>query len=540
MSKKQIKITPIGGVGQIGSNCTLIQYEDINILIDCGILFPYDDSFDINYLIPDLDSINIEIDTIVITHGHEDHIGAIRHYVEAFPEASIYAPRFAKKLMDEKLNYLKIPKKIQLLESLSFGKNGDLVIDNIHVNHSIPDTRGLIISSKALDTAILFISDFKIDKSGVYEDAFDFETVKKFASSYKRRIALLDSTNILSGNKRTPSESSLIEDIKEACRKTTGTTYITTFASNIHRVQTIINIGKELNRAVIPYGRSMIRYSQDAIDVGILDDKGVLKDAEDKSIKRQKIVITSGSQGEFRGTTRRVVSKQDPRFKLKEGDTYIFSSKAIPGNEKKLAMLFNDIVEQGCNLITAGEAKVHASGHPGKEDLKEVYEAFKPTHAFPIHGESLFLKKHVEFILDNKLSENAEMILNGAVITINENEIEAIQGEINEPILIHGNALEIQREKISERRKLATQGAVIVSINKDSINKYKINMEVTTSGLPLKIDHEIKEFKSVINYLLKELKNKPLDQKQEKVRVATRRYFGERLGYRPVAIVHIC
>ncbi|EQC50639.1 MBL fold metallo-hydrolase [Bacteriovorax sp. DB6_IX] len=162
----------------------------------------------------------------------------------------------------------------------------------------------------------------------------------------------------------------------------------------------------------------MLKYIETAVEIGILDDFGIVKDAEDKSIKRQKVVLLSGSQGEFRGTVRRVVSRQDKKFKLKEDDKFIFSSKAIPGNEKKLAMLYNDIIEQGAQLITANEKHIHVSGHPGREDLKVVYENFKPTHSFPIHGESLFLKAHVDFVLNEKLSENSEMMLNGDSINI--------------------------------------------------------------------------------------------------------------------------
>jgi len=536
--KDKFIITPLGGVGQIGSNSTLIQTENDNILIDCGILFPYEDFYDLNYLIPDLSKVEHKVSTIIITHGHEDHIGAIHHYIEKFPSAKIYAPLFAKKLIENKLEYKKLSKKIHLLDTkLSIDT---IEITPIHVNHSIPHTRGLALTHNNLSTAVLFISDFKVDKKTPYEEAFDFDSIKKVGEGFSKRIALLDSTNILSSNKHTPSEADLVEDLTSAIEETIGNVYITTFASNIHRIQTIIKIAKKLNRAVIPYGRSMLKYIETAIEVDELDDCGVVKDAEDQSIKRQKIVLLSGSQGEHRGTVRRVISRQDKKFKLTEKDKFIFSSKAIPGNEKKLSMLYNEIIEQGAQLLTSNQKMIHASGHPGKEDLREVYQAFKPTHSFPIHGESLFLKEHVDFILKEDLSEQANMILNGdSIVITNEVKTKRITKQID-PVIYHGADVLLERERISERRKIATQGAVIISFSKETLTKYKPTVEVSTMGLPTHIDSDVPDFKEFVCHLIKDNKGKKLEDNKEKIRIATRRFFGERLGYRPVAIVHIC
>ncbi|EQC52295.1 MBL fold metallo-hydrolase [Bacteriovorax sp. DB6_IX] len=176
--KDKLNITPLGGVGQIGSNCTLVQSEDENILIDCGILFPYEDFFDINYLIPDLREVEHKISKIIITHGHEDHIGAIHHYIEKFPEAEIYAPLFAKKLIENKLDYKSLSKKIKPLNNkIEFGA---AAITPIHVNHSIPDTKGLMITHDKLDTAVLFISDFKVDLNSPYEAPINLDLIKVF------------------------------------------------------------------------------------------------------------------------------------------------------------------------------------------------------------------------------------------------------------------------------------------------------------------------------------------------------------------------
>ncbi len=534
--KSYLKISPVGGVKQIGSNCTLIETNSQRLLIDCGILFPNEGVFDINYLIPDLSHIE-DIDTIIITHGHEDHIGAISHFIEAFPSATIYAPRFAKELIKYKLSQKKISKEIHDLSKQIFT---DIEVEAFHVNHSIPDTKGLLITHEALNLAITFISDFKIDKKTTYEALFNFDIIKEASAKYSRRISLLDSTNVLSKNLETPSEMDLIEPLKNIIKKCPGNTYVTTFSSNIHRIQTLINIARDLGRVIIPYGRSMQRYIETALDTEFLTGDDLIKDADDTSVKRKKIILLSGCQGEFRGALKRVVSKQDSRFKLSDKDFVIFSSKAIPGNEKEISLIYNDIVEQGPELFTPELNLIHASGHPGRENLREVYNAFKPTHAFPIHGESLFLKEHVKFITENKLAEYSQMILNGDEIVITDKVKVLNKDHHPEPILIHGKDLPIERSKISERRKIATQGIVLVSFSKESINKFKPTFEITYQGLPEFISEHTEEFSKAIIKEFQALKKSPIDEKKEKIRIFVRRYYGNILGYRPIAIIHIC
>lgn len=534
--KNFLKISPVGGVGQIGSNCTLIQTPKVKLLIDCGILFPRESVFDLNYLIPNLEKLS-DIDIIVITHGHEDHIGAIVHYIQAFPSAKIYAPLFARELILNKLEQAKINKEILELENLDLE---DINIKSIHVNHSIPNTKGLIISSDKLDCSITFISDFKIDPSLVYEPLFDFVTLGE-QLKFKRRIALLDSTNILSKNTSTPSESDIIFPLKEIIQNCAGTTYLTTFASNIFRIQSVINIANELGRVVIPHGRSMERYIEIALKTGFLTDPGILRTADDQSVKKRKIVLLSGSQGEFRGALKRVISKQDSKYKLKNDDFVIFSSKPIPGNEKEISLIYNEIIEQGASLFTSDLHKTHVSGHPGKDDLMQVYKTLAPTHAFPIHGESFFLKEHVDFITSNNLAKNAQMILNGDEIIITSDEVKLNKSsEQLEPIFIHGKNIPIEKVKISERRKLASLGLVVISFSIESISKFKPTCEITTQGLPEFINPHLATFNKHLVDHFSSLKKFPIDDKKEKLRIFTRKYFENILGYRPIAIIHIC
>ncbi|WP_419168940.1 ribonuclease J [Halobacteriovorax sp.] len=535
MSK--LTISPLGGVGQIGSNATLISYEETNIIIDAGILFPSEDCFDINYLIPDLSDVKLKISNIIISHGHEDHIGAISHYIEKFPEAQIHAPKFAKELIEDKLNYLDLSKKIHRLDdTLIIDK---IEINAVHVNHSIPNTKGLHLGIKEIDTGILFISDFKSDFNCPYEGPIDLEQMKSLERKYTNRISMLDSTNITSSALRTTSESELKSDLSKFIKDAPGRVFITCFASNIHRIQTIFDIAKEQNLKVITYGRSLLKYTRIASECEIFDDHGLIREVESvQDLSKKQIIICSGSQGEFRGTVKRISSGNDKFFKVNEKDTFIFSSKAIPGNEKKLAFLYNELTSSGAEVITNANGLIHASGHPGKEDLKDVYEAYLPTIAIPIHGETYFIRKHIEFLNTILPKSKALEIANRDVVTIFANgEVKLNKTEEVPPILIHGNRIEIEREKISERRKMATLGSVFVSIANNSIKKASGRVHITALGIPYEED-QLNQLKELCFNLYQE--KGTLDQRSEKIRIATRRYFQNILGYRPLAIVHIC
>ena len=514
-------IKPLGGVGQIGSNSTLFSAGDTNIIVDCGILFPNDDHFDINYLIPDLSHVVEGIDALIITHGHEDHIGAIYHYIMRFPEAMIYAPPFARELILEKLSHKNISKEILNLDDLEIG---DFKVTPIHVNHSIPDTFGLFIEYK--DCSVLFISDFKIDRDNTYENFFDFEKLNQFSKN-TFKIAMLDSTNIRSRNLETPSELSVADDLEKIILETSGTVFLTTFASNVHRVQTVFNICKKHNIAVIPYGPSMKKYIDIAEKLEILNTHGIMFDADNKAIKRKKVVLATGSQGEMRGATNRIATGNDKFFKLTENDAFIFSSKAIPGNEKTLSGVYNKISRLGAKVYASDQYHIHVSGHPGRDDLKNVYQTYKPDIAIPIHGESLFIKNHADFVKKEKLANEVYAIENFDQILIKDKEISIKKAEEVPPIIIHGKDLEIDRSKISERRKLASLGIVSTSISKKSI-------QFSTMGIPelstTQNDQYIAEVRSILN------KSK---NAEEEIRVFTRRYFSNILGYRPLSVVHL-
>lgn len=533
-----LKITPIGGVAQIGSNMTLVSTEKSNIIIDCGILFPYEDVFDINYLIPDLNYYinkikknNLEIDAIIFTHGHEDHIGAVTHISSLLPQTPIYASPFTKELIVNKLHLSGMKRKIHTIGQDTLLQYESLNVEFVHVNHSIPDTFGIILSSKHLDTSIFYCSDFKVDSEDYLEEKMDLHSLSKKMSTFSRKILLTDSTNILSDQLKTLSEKELYSDLKIIIKKAPSRVFITSFASNIHRMQTIFNIAKSLNKKVVLYGRSMKKYAELAIQCGHLDTYRLERDVASLDCTRSDLIIlTSGCQGDFKSATRRICVDEDSYFKLKSNDYFLFSSKSIPGNEKKIGILMNALAEKNVTIYDSNNSKIHASGHAGRDDLALLYDTINPQYIFPIHGESLFLKAHREFIEKNYPQAKTNILYNGYTIHIEKSSLKIKEDDAASPVIIHGKGIEIDRKQISQRRKVAQTGIIIISIAKKNKG---LDFKMESLGIPPELLPDEKK----VNLIIRSSLN--LKSAEEDIRIKVRNLMKVTLGYKPVTIVFI-
>ncbi|MCO4755816.1 MAG: ribonuclease J, partial [Bacteriovoracaceae bacterium] len=451
-TKTSLTLTPLGGVGEIGSNCTVIENENSLTIIDYGILFPYEDFFDINYLVASLDSIK---DTkksvsIFITHGHEDHIGAICHLMEVFPNATIRAPNFAIKLMRVKLHKAGMAAKIEQYNESTILDFDNYEIHPVAVTHSIPDTYGLVIQEKKNAFSVLFISDFKFDLKPLYEEPFNYQKIQSLFKDSAKRICMIDSTNILNQG-RTLSESEVVDDLSELIALPRRI-FITLFSSNIYRLKTIFLLAQKHGKRVVPIGRSVHHYIESAKECGFFGDeiKVLRREEEVKNAKSSEyLYILTGCQGDHFGALRRVVSGEHKFLAPLPNDLFIFSSKPIPGNEKKIVRIYNQITEKGADLITARDKQIHASGHPSQLDLQALYGKIAPDLVIPIHGESYFLRKHVEFVESNNIAQ-ALFVNNFEKIQIsNDAQVELVSMESEDPTIIHGKALPIEREAIS-------------------------------------------------------------------------------------------
>jgi len=543
MNRSIFEIQPIGGVGEIGSNMTLMKIDQEMILIDCGILFPENNQFDINYLIPNYATLP-SINKIIITHGHEDHIGAVSHLLDALPDIEIFCTDFTKELILRKFHFLKraAPKLnlISINDSINFA---DYNLDFIHVNHSIPQTMGLLFTAKKHSLAVFYASDFKVDHISPYEKPFDFDKLTKLSCDMKKRIFLCDSTNIISTKNKTTSEAELIKDLQKIISLAEARTFITLFSSNIHRLQTLIHIAKKTNKKIVLHGRAMSAYVQMAKKCYLLDvDENIFIEAVAAKAYADKnlLIIVSGCQADFKSALNRIISDNDPAFKLTDKDTFIFSSKAIPGNEKKIAEALNKITMKGTSLYTPDNALIHASGHPCKADLLEVYEKYAPTEIVPIHGETFFLERHCQYI--NRVYPQASSIKltnYDKLIVDDELNFKINASPSHEPLIIHGKGVEIKREKLKQRRKVGHSGCVLFSARRDDLLKFKQNFKIEYIGIPEINSEQQEQFEFSLTDVLKTSKIKKTTDLEDKIKIHIRQFINKLFGYKPVTIVHL-
>jgi ribonuclease J len=527
----------MGGVQEIGSNMTLIRTSSEDIIIDCGMLFPYEECFDINYLIPDFSNLDPErINSIIITHGHEDHIGGLSHLLKVFPDIKVYVTKFTLHLIKRKLDEHGLRLNYELIHDQSELNFKDVDIFPVHVNHSIPETNGLIIRSKNLEWGALYISDFKVDLTSHHEKPIDLLRIKEKLGPCKATAYFLDSTNILNDAKTT-SEDELHHDLKALMNRPEERIFITLFASNIHRMNVIANAAKDAGRKIVIMGRSLKTYMDSALETGHADISPEELHLPDqvKGQTGKMLIFLSGCQGDFLSALRRFSFGEDGTFKPRPKDLVIFSSKVIPGNEKKIYRIYNKLTEFGATIVTAHDQLIHASGHPGKEDIRILLNNFVPNFYFPIHGESYLLKKHFAFICESFPKISCHLIYNYKEVILGEGTIKIQEHEQKEPRLIHGKSIEIEKTQISQRRKMATQGAVFISFYKTSSQ-----LEITHLGLPLLANDLLDKLKSkLLEQIRKDLISRDENYFKDQLKISTRQFFNNFLGYKPMTEVHL-
>ncbi|MBP9674832.1 MAG: ribonuclease J [Bacteriovoracaceae bacterium] len=530
---KNLKITPLGGIGKIGSNCLLIELEKSSLLIDAGIMFPESDLYGVDYLIPNFSFIQEKnLTDIILTHGHEDHIGAISHLLKKFPDIKVWASFFTERLIQRKLYQAGIKKKINIFREQDQLCFENIQIDPIHVNHSIPETFGLFISDKKQNNCIFYVSDFKCHENITYEKPFNFEKLQKISAPFKKKILMADSTNILNRGK-TPSEDDLFAGLTQAL-SCEGRVFITLFASNIYRIKNILRIAKKFKKPVLSLGRSIEEYILAAKESSLLsfDEKEVLFKKNITGSEKNFIGVLSGCQGEFLGSLRKFVDGEHPFFKLQKDDTIVFSSRTIPGNEVSVNRIYNKISEQAARIITDHDMLIHTSGHACQEDLKILINNFQPTHYIPIHGESYFLKKQQEFIHQH-FPHLAVFILYNFDSIILGSDFFLAKNPPLEPLFITENRDILEKEALKERKKIATQGIVFITF-------YHAKREFIIShyGIPKKITSHEEKLKS---FLYAQVKNKHNASQniEETIRLKTRQFLSPMLGYKPNVAIHI-
>ncbi len=465
-----LKVIPLGGLEQIGMNITAFEYEDSIIVVDCGLSFPEDDMLGIDLVIPDVTYLKNNIDKVkgfIITHGHEDHIGALP-YVLREVNVPIYATKLTMGIIENKLKEHNLTGNTKR-KVVKFGQSinlGQFRIEFIKTNHSIVDAAALAIYSPA--GIVVHTGDFKVDYTPVFGDAIDLQ---RFAEIGKKGVLALmcDSTNAERPG-FTPSERTVGKtfDILFEEHKTTRI-IIATFASNVDRVQQIINSAYKFGRKVVVEGRSMVNIIDTATSLGYLSipDNTLIDIEQLKNYPDEKtVIITTGSQGESMAALSRMAEDNHRKISIGPTDTVIFSSHPIPGNEKAVTNVINELLLKGADVIFQD---VHVSGHACQEEIKLIYTLVHPKYAIPVHGEYKHLKAHAKIAQELGIpKENIFILRSGEVLELTE-ETAQITGNVPVgDILVDGLGVgDVGNIVLRDRQHLAEDGILIVVLGLD-------------------------------------------------------------------------
>ena len=510
-----LKIFALGGLYEVGKNMYCVEYKDEIIVIDSGILFPDSDMYGIDYIIPDYTYLIENQDRIkglFITHGHEDHIGGIPYLLKQVKIPKIYANGLTVSLIKKKLeDHNNLDANIYEMgdfEKISFKY---LSVSYFRMAHSIPDSFGLIIGTPYGD--IVETGDFKFDYTPVGKDA-DYQRICALGA---RGVLLLmsDSTNSTVGG-LSASEKTVAESIKDLFREVNGRVIIATFASNVHRINQIIESSWKNGRKVCVVGRSMEHIVDIGKELGYINasvDAFIEEREIDRYPKDQITIICTGTQGEPMAALTRIAAGAHKQIRIEENDTVIFSSSAIPGNSPEIDNVINMLTKAGANVIVRSSFNdVHASGHAGSNEQKLLIKLLRPRYFMPMHGEYYMLKTHAQSAIDCGVDpKNVFVLENGKVLAINKNGAKVLSTKIPaKDILIDGTDIGgVNTAVIEQRKQLSLTGmiSVIATVNKEG--KTYVKPTIISKGFLYAKDNEA-IFKGIENYIIDYFNNNPV------------------------------
>ena len=486
MTNKTLRIIPLGGLGEVGKNMTIYEYKNQILVVDAGMMFPDNDMIGIDYIIPDFNYVRQNADKvvgIVITHGHEDHVGAIGHLLQDV-DAPIYSTPLTLGLIQSKLsrNFKKDAKMIEVRAGETV-RIGSFNIDFFHVSHSVPDAVGLGIDTPA--GLVVHTGDYKFDHTPVDNFPTDYAKLAEFAR--RGTLALLaDSTNAERPG-WTPSERVIDTAFNNVFHEAKGRIIVATFASLISRMQQVIDTAERYGRKVAFVGLSMTENVRIAKDLGYIqyNEETVVPVENALNMKDEKVVLmVTGSQGEPTSILGRLANGTNRRFDIKEGDTVVLSSHPIPGNEELVYRAVNRLMEQGADVIYEAIAPVHVSGHASQEEIKLLLHLVKPKYLIPIHGETRMLKQHKKLALSVGMTEDQiALVENGRVIEFKNGKM-SLGGRIpGGYVFVDGTGVgDVDRDIMRERELLSQDGIVLLNLILDKKTGQYKDTEIISRG----------------------------------------------------------
>ena len=546
----KVRIIPLGGLGEFGLNMMLIEYADSAIAVDCGLMFPDANLLGIDLVIPDVSyllEINNKLKAIVLTHAHEDHVGALP-YILKHLDVPIYGTRLTLGLLANKLKEHDLEDSAEVHE-ITAGAPWDLApfrLEGIRVTHSLMDCLALAIETPV--GTIIHTGDFKIDNTPMEGEMFDFQ---RFAAYGEKGVLLLlsDSTNVERSG-YTPSEREVGTNLQQIIEHSTGKVLVSTFSSSIPRIQQVIDISERADRRVVLSGRSMIRNSQVAADLGYLHlprDFMIESDRWHDLPADRLTFLTTGSQGEPLSALHRIALDDHKTIKVEPGDTVILSSKFIPGNEKTISNLINHLYRRGAEVHYEKVSEIHVSGHASQEELKTMLQLTLPRYFVPIHGEYRHLVRHRRLAQEVGLpAENCFILEDGDVLELTANSAKKVKPIQVGRVFVDGKGVgDVGDVVIRDRRHLSEGGMVLVvmAIHQQS-GELVAGPELISRGFMLHEESEEvlesakNEVLATLNNMNREARTDPAELKEE-VRKTLRRFFRKKLERHPVVLPYI-
>lgn len=531
-------------------NCMVLEWEDEIVVVDCGLLFSDLDHFGVEFVIPDFSYLverKDKVKAFLITHGHEDHIGALPFAIKAGIHAPIYASPFSSLLLRERLTEYGLMDRAEIRtfkmgDELSFKH---FKVKTVSVNHSIVDAAALIIDTPV--GKIIHTGDFKIDPTPYVGSMIDLHSFGKAGDSGVL-LLMSDSTNV-ERHEHSMSESVIYQSFEQLFAASQGLTLVSMFASNVARMSQVLDLSKKMGKKVALAGRTMEQ------NVRLGAELGYIKDIQDTLIpihdisdypRNEVVVLSTGSQGEYRSALIRVSNGEHGQIKLQQGDLVLMSSKFIPGNERAIGRMINNLFKQGAEVLYESVHEIHASGHATRPELKRMIELCKPKFFMPIHGEYRHLVHHAAVAKEAGVApENVLIAVNGDVLEVGSDRFEVVD-HIDEPrVLVEGrDGNDVSKLVLKERRQMGEKGIVFsLMVRNVETRRIMSGPEIIAKGLTGEAQEAflIEESKALVRKIIvkyeQELQSGALEMDlQEVIRVELRRFFSANIGKKPVVL----
>jgi ribonuclease J len=543
-----LEIIPLGGIGEFGMNCMAVRFGDEMLILDAGMGFPEETAYGVDVCIPDFDFLEEfreHITAIVLTHGHEDHLGALPYILKKF-NVPVYCSHFTAGLAESKLEEHELTGDtlIHRVAPRDVVDIGVFTVEFIRVSHSLVDCFSLAIKTPV--GTIIHTGDYKVDETPVIGEPIDLRSFRRYGQ--EGVLALLsDSTNATVPG-RTPSERAVIPAFQEIFAEAHGRIVVAAFASSIHRLQIVMDVAQQFDRRVCVLGRSMQKNVEVADRLGYLDipENLLVSLNEAKKMSDDEIVfLVTGSQGESRAALSQMATQSYKGLTIEEGDTVVLSARIIPGNERLISRMIGNIYKRGANIIEEKRRLVHVSGHASQEDIQIMTEAVRPKFVVPIHGEYRMLFRHKEFVKNHLgySESNIVLIENGDVLELDGERAAVVnRREIGRTFIDETGFEEIESETVRQRKQMAYEGIVTLIV---IVNAQTGELESPPEIVPRGVrgfdttNGHIKDAQRIIAAAIAGASRETLRDEsllREHVRIELKRFIQRLTGARPVIV----